>query len=171
MTSDYSSYWQKVENCNDVSGDWPYKAIKYSPSFGLQWFIVWSNQAVCTGCLSYYSIVQKANQRSALIKRSFISRNPFNLVHACSSTSWIFLHCMVSLIYNLHKPNWKRPASLHKISSKLQRFVIRHPAHNPQITKPRTPPTDRRLSYVLQYYSWQQLLEPANLFHTKFFCY
>ena len=76
------------------------------------------------------------------------------------------LHCMVSFIYNLHKPNWKRPASLHEISSKLQISVIRHPAHNPQITKPRTPPTDRRLGYVLQYYPWQQLLEPANLFHT-----
>ena len=44
------------------------------------------------------SIVQKANQRSALIKRSFISRNPSNLVRAFktyvrplleySSTAW-----------------------------------------------------------------------------------
>ena len=63
------------------------------------------------------NIVSKANQRSALIKRSFLSKKYLqlnsSLQNICTTNPWICLNNLVTIIHIPNKSNRKRAATLH----------------------------------------------------------
>ena len=115
-----------------------------------------------------YSIVQKANQRSALIKRSFISRNSNNLVRAFktyvrplleySSTAWspsyiTYINQIESVQRHFTKflPNCKQLT----YATRLTTLKLQSLEHRQLIA-------DLVICYNIIH--GQQLLEPANFF-------
>ena len=103
-------------------------------------------------CIYYFAFIQKTNQRSALIKRCFLSRNATKLLRAYktyvrltleyASTTWSPSYITQIIQIESVQRHFTKIINGHTTS------VIRRPTQIIKITKPWTPPPHCRFNYI-----------------------